>query len=635
MALLTFDRVRKDYGTKPLLDDVSLVIEPGEKVGVIGANGAGKTTLLRIAAGVEPPDGGRVIVHGGARVGFLTQRPDFDAGQTVLDAIFAGEGPTISLVREYEDVVHKLERDPSNAALVERMTTLSGKMDAANAWDLEAQARAVLDRLGITDTDASVDTLSGGQRKRVALARVLVERPDLLILDEPTNHLDTETIDWLEGFLASWTGALLLVTHDRYFLDRVVGHMLEVAGGEVTRYVGTYSDYTEKKAEEAELAAKAEATRANLAKRELEWLRRGAKARTSKSKSRIAKAHALLDAAPDADDPELEISALSTRLGKKVVEMKDVTKRYDEKTLVRDFSHIFTRGERVGVIGPNGAGKTTLLEMIAGRLAPDAGSVEVGPTVNLGYFDQESRILNDDQRVIDTITEIAENVRTADGKTITASQMLERFLFPGKAQYTPVGLLSGGERRRLVLLRVLMGAPNVLLLDEPTNDLDIPTLVALEDYLDDFGGTLITVSHDRYFLDRTADHLFRFEPGGHIRDVPGNYSAWLEIKAQEDKAREAASAAKAKAAAPAPPPSREAAPPADAPKKLSYKEKRELEEIEARIEAAESRQPELESQLAEFATDAEKVVALSAELDALVKQLDADMERWAELAERA
>ena len=633
MALLTFENVRKDYGTKPILDDASLVIEAGEKVGVIGANGAGKTTLLRLAAGVEPPDGGRIIVHGGARIGFLTQRPDFSPGQTVLDAVFAGDGPTISLVREYEDVLHKLDRQPDDPGLAERLTALSSQMDAAGAWDLEAQVHAVLDRLGITDTDAPVDTLSGGQRKRVALARVLVERPDLLILDEPTNHLDTDTIDWLEGFLASWTGALLLVTHDRYFLDRVVGTMLEVARGEVARYVGTYTDYLAKKAEEEEMAAKAEATRANLAKRELAWLRRGAKARTSKSKSRIARAHALIDGKPDAPDAEIEIASASTRLGKKVIECHDVTKGYDGRTLVRDFSHLFTRGERVGIIGPNGAGKTTLLEMIAGRLAPDSGTVERGPTVNVGYFDQESRILNDEQRVIDTITEVAENVRTADGTVISASKMLERFLFPGKAQYTPVGLLSGGERRRLVLLRVLMGAPNVLLLDEPTNDLDIPTLVALEDYLDDFAGTLITVSHDRYFLDRTSDHLFLFQAGGTLRDIPGNYSAWLEIKAREEKARATAEAARQPAAPAPPPPSREATP--DAPKKLSYMEKRELEEIEARIADAEDRQPQLEARLAEHATDAEKVIALSAELGALVEQLDADMERWAELAERA
>lgn len=635
MALLTFDQVLKDYGTKPLLDGVSFVLQPDEKVGVIGANGSGKTTLLRLAAGVEPPDGGRVSVASGARVGFLSQRPDFDDAQTVLDAVFAGEGPSMQLLRDYEAAVHALEQRPDDADLVAEMTRLAARLDAVGGWDLESQARAVLDRLDIADTDALVGTLSGGQRKRVALARVLVERPDLLILDEPTNHLDTDTIGWLEGFLTSWTGALLLVTHDRYFLDRVTNRMLEVGGGDVTRYVGNYSDYLEQKAAQEAVEAAAEAKRANLARRELEWLRRGAKARTSKSKARIDRAHELLDAAPDTRQQELEIASVSSRLGKKVVELHDVTKSFDGRTLIRDFSYLVPKGDRIGIIGPNGSGKTTLLEMIAGQLAPDAGRVEIGPTVSIGYYDQESRALDDEQRILDYIEDVAENVQTADGSVITASQMLERFLFPPKQQRTPIGLLSGGERRRLYLLRVLMGAPNVLLLDEPTNDLDIPTLVALEDYLDTFSGTLITVSHDRYFLDRTADHLFRFEEGGRLREIPGNYSAWLEIKAREDAEAARAEAAREKArqeAAPEPTPE-PPKPPAGG--KLSYKEKRELEEVEARIAAAEARQPELEAQLAEHATDAEKVVALSAELAALVEQLDADVERWAELAERA
>ena len=645
MALLTFDRVLKDYGTKPLLDGVSFVVEADEKVGVIGANGSGKTTLLRLAAGAEAPDGGRVLTASGARVGFLPQRPAFDDDQTVLDAVFAGEGPSMQLLRDYEAAVHALERRPDDAAAVAEMTRLAARLDAVGGWDLEAQARAVLDRLDITDTDALVGTLSGGQRKRVALARVLVERPDLLILDEPTNHLDAETVDWLEGFLSAWTGALLLVTHDRYFLDRVTNRMLEVGGGPqtggaVTRYVGSYSDYLEQKATQEAVEAAEEAKRQNLAKRELAWLRRGAKARTSKSKSRIDRAHALLDAAPDGPDAEIEIASASTRLGKKVVEMRGVTKGFDGRTLIRDFTYLVPRGDRIGIIGANGSGKTTLLEMIAGRLAPDAGTVELGPTVSIGYYDQESRALDDDQRILDYIEDVAENVVTADGHVITASQMLERFLFPPKQQRTPIGLLSGGERRRLYLLRVLMGAPNVLLLDEPTNDLDIPTLVALEDYLDDFAGALVTVSHDRYFLDRVARHLFRIGEGGAVREVPGGYSAWLEIRDREAAARERAEKARA-ASRPAPP---EAAAPltsngsgqaSGGAAKLSYKEKRELEAVEARIADAEARQPELEAQLAEHATDAERVVALSAELAALVAQLDADVDRWAELAERA
>ena len=640
MALLTFDRVRKDYGVKPLLDGVSFVVEADEKVGVIGANGAGKTTLLRLAAGVEAPDGGRVLRGSGARIGFLPQRPALAADDTVLDAVFAGDGPTATLLRDYERAVHAMEAagDAAGPALLERMTALAGRLDAAGGWDLEAQARAVLDRLGITDLDQPVGQLSGGQRKRVALARVLVERPDLLILDEPTNHLDAETVGWLEGFIGGWTGALLLVTHDRYVLDRVTNRMLEVGGGGVTRYVGSYSDFLAAKAEQEAQAAAAEATRANLAKRELAWLRRGAKARTSKSKSRIARAHALLDAAPDAPEAELEIASAATRLGKKVIELDGVTKAYGDRVLVRDFTYAFTRGDRVGIIGPNGAGKTTLLEMIAGRLAPDAGTVTHGPTVAVGYFDQEGRVLDDAKRLIDVVTDVAENVVTADGSVVTAGQMLERFGFPGKQQYTPVGLLSGGERRRLVLLRVLMGAPNVLLLDEPTNDLDIPTLVALEEYLDTFAGCLVTVSHDRYFLDRTAEHLFRFQPDGTLREIPGNYSAWLEIEAREaaEAAAEAAAQAKAREARRAPEPAAPA-PAAKATKaaKLTYAETRELAEVEARIAEAEARQPELEALLAEHATDAAQVLAYSEELGALTAQLEADVDRWAELAERA
>ncbi len=648
MALLTFDRVRKDYGTKPLLDDVSFVVEADEKVGVIGANGAGKTTLLRLAAGTEPPDSGRVLVSSGARVGVLDQRPDLDDEATVLDAVIAGDGPAATAVRAYEHALAALDRRPGDADLAAEVAQLSARLDAVGGWDLETQARATLDRLGLSDPEAVVETLSGGQKKRVALARALVERPDLLILDEPTNHLDTETIEWLEGLLRSWAGALLLVTHDRYFLDRVTNRMLEVGGGDVQRYVGSYGDYLEQKAAQGVVEAAEESKRQNLATRELAWLRRGAKARTSKSKARIDRAHALLDAKPEAGPGEIEIESVSTRLGKKVIELHDVAKGFPgsgpgqaRRTLIGGLTYTVTRDDRLGIIGPNGAGKTTLLEMMAGRLAPDAGRVEVGPTVSVGYYDQESRALaaaqseGGDQRMIDYVEEIAETVRTADGSLITAAQMLERFLFPRDQHYTPIGLLSGGERRRLYLLRVLLGAPNVLLLDEPTNDLDIPTLVALEETLDTFAGAVVAVSHDRYFLDRVAGHLLRVEGDGRVREIPGNYSAWAEIEARERAAREAADARKTAAPAPPPPSASASAQVGDGPKKLSYNEKRELATVEERIAQAEARQPELEAELAANASDAEQVIALSAELAALAAQLEADVDRWAELAERA
>ena len=644
MPALTLDSVRKSYGIKPLLEDVSFSLEDDAKMGVIGGNGSGKTTLLRIIAGIEPPDGGTVSIPSALRVGYLSQEPSFDEGQTVLDAVFAGEGDAMRLLRDYEAAVHHLETtDDPDERLVARVSDLAHRLDAVGGWDLETNARVVLDRLGITDTDALVDTLSGGQRKRVALARALVEHPDLLILDEPTNHLDAETVGWLEDYLRRYTGALLLVTHDRYFLDRVTNVMLEVERGTAQRFEGNYTAYLEMKEKQAAVREAEQQKRDNLARRELAWLRRSAKARTTKQKARVDRAHDLLNAPREEAQRSADISAVSTRLGKKVIELEGVSKGFPGsgpgqawQTLIDDFTYSFTRDDRVGIIGPNGAGKTTLLELIAGRLAPDAGRIERGPTVSIGYYDQESRALKDDLRLIDYIEEVAENVETADGSIITASQMLDRFLFPPKQQYTPVGLLSGGERRRLYLLRVLMGAPNVLLLDEPTNDLDIPTLVALEEYLDTFPGCLITVSHDRYFLDRTAEHLFRFEEGGHLREIPGNYSAWLEIQAEEQAAAEAAARASDRAAAP--PPEEPPAPdpkPAPTSAKLSYKEKRELEETEARIAAAEARQAEIESALAEAPDDYERVASLSDELEELLAQLERDVDRWAELAERA
>ena len=636
MPALILDSVRKHYGVKPLLDDVSFSLEDDAKMGVIGGNGSGKTTLLRIIAGVEPPDAGTVQIPSAFRVGYLSQEPAFEAGQNVLDAVFAGEGEAMRLLRAYEAAVRRLEATPDDERLMTRVTDLAHRLDTAGGWDLETNARAVLDRLGITDTEAPVDALSGGQRKRVALARALVEHPDLLILDEPTNHLDAETVGWLEDYLRRYTGALLLVTHDRYFLDRVTNRMLEVERGTVQRFEGNYTAYLEMKEEQAAVREAEQQKRDNLARRELAWLRRGAKARTTKQKARVDRAHDLLNTPREDVQRTAEISSVATRLGKKVVELDGVTKGFDGRTLIDDFTYAFKRDDRVGIIGPNGAGKTTLLEMIAGHLAPDAGRIERGPTVTIGYYDQESRALDDDLRLIDYIEEVAENVRTADGSVITASQMLDRFLFPPKQQYTPVGLLSGGERRRLYLLRVLMGAPNVLLLDEPTNDLDIPTLIALEEYLETFPGCLITVSHDRYFLDRTAEHLFRFEEGGSLREIPGNYSAWLEIQAEERAAEERAAEAAARAAAPPPEETSEPAPkPKPSSAKLSYKEKRELETVEARIAEAEARQAEIEAELATGPSDYERVAALSAELDELLAQLERDVDRWAELAERA
>ena len=634
MNILTIEDLRKTYGTKPLLESVTFGLADDEKMGLIGANGSGKTTLMRIIAGIEKADGGRIMLQNNSRVAFLPQNPVFDPSHTVLDAVFDQGDPFLRLLHDYEEVSFALAHSGSGVdeALLKRMSDLSHQLDVTGGWDREASAKAVLDRLGLTDMDALVGTLSGGQRKRVALARALVLQPDLLLLDEPTNHLDTETIAWLESYLASYPGALLLVTHDRYFLDRVTNRMLEVMPGGVMKYEGNYSRYLELKEEQERLKEATERTRQNLARRELAWLRRGPKARTSKAKYRVERAQALQESTGAGPDAKLQLAAVSTRLGKKVLELNQVSKAYGDKVLVNRYSRLIARTDRLGIIGENGTGKTTLLEMIAGRLEPDSGHVEIGPTVVIGYFDQEGRPLNDDLRVIDTVTEVAENVRTADGTVISASQMLERFLFSPAVQYTPVAKLSGGERRRLHLLLVLMQAPNILLLDEPTNDLDIPTLAALEEYLDLFDGVLIVVSHDRWFLDRTVDYVLHVEGNGSIREYPGDYSAFLEIRKQE-KAEEAAKAAPKKPAPTSQKPVSSTA--STTPAKLSYKEKKELDETELRIAASEERKAEIEDILASGTTDLDTLTALSEELDQLLSGLERDMDRWAELAERA
>ncbi|MBO6574426.1 MAG: ABC-F family ATP-binding cassette domain-containing protein [Rhodothermales bacterium] len=628
MNMLTVEGLRKSFGMKPLLENVTFGLGVDEKMGLIGANGSGKSTLLRIISGEETADGGRVWIPPRSRVAMLSQNPEFDPAHTVLDAVFDADDPALRLMHDYEEAAHRLAR--GDDSVLDRVTELSHQLDVSGGWDREAAARAVLDRLGLTDVAARVNTLSGGQRKRVALARALILEPDLLILDEPTNHLDTATIDWLEKWLIRYSGALLLVTHDRHFLDRVTNRMLEVHPGGVTRYEGNYQRYLELKEEADRLAEATERTRQNLARRELAWLRRGPKARTSKAKYRVERAKALQEASGAGKDPSLALSAASTRLGNKVIDLERVTKTFDGRTVVDRFSRSFKRDDRIGIIGPNGSGKTTLLEMISGRLEPDSGSVLRGATTVIGYFDQEGRPLKEELRVIDTVTEVAESVRTADGAVISASQMLERFLFPPAVQYTPVAKLSGGERRRLHLLLVLMEAPNVLLLDEPTNDLDIPTLAALEEYLDTFQGVLIAVSHDRWFLDRTVDHILRFGEDGEVRAYPGDYSAYLEQSAREEAAvAAAASRPSPKAVAP----KKKAAGRADG--KLSFKEKRELEDVEARIEAGEARKEQLEAELGGAGGEFETLERLSRELGELSDQLDRDVERWAELSERA
>jgi ABC transport system ATP-binding/permease protein len=644
MNILSLENVSKTFGIKPLFSSVSFGLDERGKVGVIGANGSGKSTLLRLISGEERPDTGRVVISNGKVVATLSQNPSFDENQTVIEAVFAGSNEALhqklELVRQYETACEQLaERGGDDEKLLNRLSDLASQLEISGAWQIENELKAILNELGITHLNARMSSLSGGQRKRVALAHSLFIKPDLLILDEPTNHLDAETVEWLEGWLSEFNGAVLLVTHDRYFLDRVTDRIIEIDRGRVQSFTGNYGQYLElKQVEEERQAARAQKLK-QMERRELEWLRRGPKARTSKSKARIDRAHELIRQSRDAAGElagkkslDVGFEAFSTgRLGKKILGLQDISKRYGEKSVIEDFSYQFKRGDRIGIIGANGSGKTTLLEIIAGRLQPDAGQIDKGETVVIGYYDQENREFDESQRLIDYIREVAENIVTSEGDAITASQMLDRFLFPPAMQYQPIATLSGGERRRLYLLRMLMSAPNMILLDEITNDLDIPTLVALEEYLETFPGCLVIVSHDRYFLDRTIDYILRFEKtrGGkfHIREYPGDYSFFLEIRERErmeEKNRaQKQDAVVAPAAAPAP----------SAHRKLSFKEARELEELERRITATEARKAEAEAELAANGSDHVLVARLYDELQSLDKTLERDVERWAELAE--
>jgi ATP-binding cassette subfamily F protein uup len=628
MHILSIESVSKSYGLKPLFHDVTLGLDSADRVGVVGVNGSGKTTLLRIIAGQSQPDSGRITFSASVSVGYLPQNPAFDPDQPVLDAVFAASDARMKLLTDYERACHELELDSNNARRLERVSELAHQLEATGAWELETNARTILSKLGVNDMSAPMGTLSGGQRKRVALAHALIETPDLLILDEPTNHLDAETITWLESYLARYRGALLLVTHDRYFLDRVTGRIMELDRGQIQMFDGNYSYYLERKEEQELNRAVEDQKREMLIRRELAWLRRGAKARTRKSKARLDKAAELMSQPKEVARADLDISVASSRMGKKILELDQISKAYDDKTLIADFSYIVKPGDRIGIIGPNGAGKTTLLEIISGRLLPDRGSVEAGQTVRLGYYDQENRALPANERVIDYIRSSAERIENAEGTFITAGQMLEKFLFTGAMQYSPIGLLSGGEQRRLYLLRVLMEAPNVLLLDEPTNDLDIQTLITLEGYLDDFTGCVIVVSHDRYFLDRTVEHIFRFESKGHIGQYPGNYSNYIETHAERGASVDTPKPRRVEKESTIQPPA--SAPPGK--RKLTFKEEKELAAVELEIEQGERRQAEIEAELAANASNAQLVHKLYEERANLLVRIANALDRWAELA---
>jgi ATP-binding cassette subfamily F protein uup len=633
MNILSVEDISKNFGDKQLFEQLSFGIETGERIGIIGVNGSGKTTLLRLLGGQEPPDSGRIVFASSARVAYLPQNPDLNESLTVLEQLFRGEGDVVKLLRDYEALTAQLEEQPNNSALLDRLAELSQKMDHADAWELERRARAVLSRLGIRDVQARIATLSGGQRRRVALAGALLNPSDLLILDEPTNHLDTDLIAWLEEELRRYSGAILLVTHDRYFLDRIVNRMVELDRGRVTVYTGNYSSYLEQRAARLLQEVAAEEARQNLLRKELVWLRRGAQARTTKQKAHVERVHDLMNTKAAERPAEMDdISIASRRIGKRVFEIKDLNKGYDGRSLVRNFSYTIEPGEKLGIIGPNGGGKTTLLNMIAERIQPDSGSIVKGETVHLAYYDQESQGLDTSLRVIDYVREAAELAKTGEGALLSATQMLERFLFPSAAQYAYISTLSGGERRRLYLLRQLLQAPNVLLLDEPTNDLDIQTLNVLEDFLDSFKGTLITVSHDRYFLDRTVERLLVFDGEGQIRLFPGGYSMYRELYEREQAEREQSAAKKTAAPAKAQSaPASSAAP--QGKRKASYKERRELAGLEERIATLESEIATVQEKMAQPDQAYTVYQELGERLAQLSGELENTFERWTELAE--
>jgi len=644
MSILTLQNIKKDFGIKEILRDASFSVEPNDKVGLIGVNGSGKSTLLKMIAGIEPTDGGQRITKSGSRIIYLPQQPEIEENRTVIDQVFADSGEQMNLVREYEDLSHKIAHaagDDLNA-LMSRLAVVTEKMESVGAWELETKAKIILSKLGIEDFDARVGDLSGGYRKRIALATALLNEPDLLLMDEPTNHLDAESVEWLQEYLDRFSGAILLITHDRYFLDRVTNRIIEIDRADLYTYSGNYSYYLEKKALQEESAASSQRKHIGVLRKELEWLKKGPKARSTKQKARIDRIGEMQDHEFKEVQSKVDIDTPGRRIGKKVIELENITKSYKNRTLIKDFSHEFTPSDRIGIIGGNGAGKSTLMNIITGRIEPDEGKVEIGKTIHIGYFDQHSdnllNALNEEQRVIEYIKEVAEIVTTANGDQITASQMLEKFLFTPNQQYSPIKKLSGGEKRRLFLLQVLMDAPNVLILDEPTNDLDVQTLAILEDYLENFNGCVIVVSHDRYFLDRTVEFIFAIEPGGKVRNYPGSYSVYLEHKKRADKEAKQEVAKETKQNKSKNNNSNNNnSNNSNGDKKnkaLSNFERREYNKLENKIAQLETDKEKLESDLAINCSDFNLVQELSNKLATLNHEIDTATERWMELAER-
>lgn len=622
--MISIDNVTKTYGEKELFNQISFTISEKERVGLIGVNGTGKSSLLKIVAGVDFPDSGEVTAPKDYRIAYSEQNPELNPNLTVLGQVFAGDAPVLKLLKEYEETLLELNRKPEDSTIQEKLFDLQKKMDALDGWDASTNAKTILNKLGIEEYEKKIGELSGGQKKRVALAQVLIQSPDLLILDEPTNHLDFESVKWLEDYLSRYTGALLLVTHDRYFLDRVTNRVFELDGGKLYSYKGNYADFLEAKALREENEAATFEKQKNLFRRELEWIRRGAKARTTKQKARIQRFEKLDENISSVKTTEkLDLSLSGSRLGKQVFELKDASKTFESNVILKDYDLLVKPHDRIGIIGKNGTGKSTLLNVLAGKIPLDSGERIIGQTVKVAFYTQENEDMDVSKRMIEYIKETAQVIHTTDGKTISATQMLERFLFPSFTHGTPIRKLSGGERRRLYLLKLLMTEPNVLLLDEPTNDLDTQTLTVLEDYLEEFPGVVITVSHDRYFLDKVAEQLLVLEGNGVIQSYYGNYSEYLEKSVEKPVVRENPTVEK----------------PVEIEKlkkkRMSYKEKLEWESIDEDIEKAEKRLEEIAVEMGKTGSDFTKAQALMEEENALNEKLEYLIERWSYLSEIA
>ncbi|HEV7381617.1 MAG TPA: ABC-F family ATP-binding cassette domain-containing protein [Dyadobacter sp.] len=624
MNYLSAENVAKSFGDKWLFKNISFGISRGDKIALIGTNGTGKTTFLNILTGKIPADEGSVSVRKDIRVGYLDQSPAFDETLPILEVIFSSNNPVAQTVKKYE---HAIETDNHD-----ELASVMEDMDKYNAWDFEYRTKEVLGRLGIHNTENLYGTLSGGQRKRVALAKILLEDPELLILDEPTNHLDLATVEWLEEYLNTSNTTILVVTHDRYFLDTVCNQVLELDHGSAYSYKGNYSYFLEKKAEREEMEAAGIEKARNLMRKELDWIRRQPKARGTKAKYRVDAFEELKEKASQKKfDVQMELNVRTSRLGSKIIEMENVSKGFGDRQLIKNFEYTFRRGDRIGIVGQNGMGKSTLLNMITGELQPDSGKIDTGETVQFGYYRQSDLVFNESQRVIDIVKDVAEVVQLGTGETVTVTNLLQAFLFSPSKQYDFISKLSGGEKRRLQLLLILIKQPNFLILDEPTNDLDIATLNVLEEFLFNFSGCLLIVSHDRYFLDRLVEHIFVFEGEGRISDFPGNYTElrdYQDIQEAEKKLAESGKAAKPEPVVAPVAPKVESA----TKKKLSFKEQRELETLEAEMAQIEKKKTQLLDKINNGGSHVE-VTNWSMEIESLTNSQSEKEMRWLELSE--